>query len=49
VGVWGEDNNIFETQLTEDFTKSVFVDIWDEAMCFKVLGNLNQSQAHEGL
>ena len=48
-GLWGEDNTIFETQLAEVFTKTVYVDIWDEAMCFKVLKKMNQSQMHEGL
>ena len=47
--IWGEDNNIIETQLAEEFTKIAFVDIWDEAMCFKVLRKLNQSHAHAGL
>ncbi len=48
-GMWGEDNDLFEAQLAEDFTKTAFVDIWDEAMCFKVLRKLDESQAHEGL
>jgi hypothetical protein len=32
---------------SEDFTKVAFVDIWDEAHCFKVLRKLNRSPAHE--
>ena len=48
-GMWGEDNDFFETHLAEDFSKTAFIDIWDEAMCFKVLRKVNQSQAHEGL
>jgi len=48
-GVWGEDNNLLERQLAEDFTKTAFVDIWDDAMCFQVLRRLNRSQTHEGL
>lgn len=48
-GLWGEDNTIFETQLAEVFTKTAYVDIWDEAMCFQVLKKMNQSQMHGGL
>ena len=48
VGVWSENNGIFETQLADDFAKTAFVDVWDEAMCFKLMGNLNQSQVHAG-
>ena len=48
VGMWGEDNGIFETQLVDDFAKAAFVEVWDEAMCFKLIGKLNQSQLHEG-
>ncbi len=47
VGMWGQDNSIFDTQLADDFAKTVFVEIWDEAMCFKLIGKLNQSQVHE--
>lgn len=48
VGMWGQDNDIFETQLADDFAKTAFVDVWNEAMCFKLVGKLNQSQVHEG-
>ncbi|RDH87668.1 MAG: hypothetical protein DIZ78_03680 [endosymbiont of Escarpia spicata] len=48
-GVWGQDSAVFETQLTEVFAKTAFVDIWDEAMCFKVLRKINQSQTYESL
>lgn len=48
VGMWGQDNVIFETQLADDFSKTAFVDIWNEAICFKLIGKLNQSQVHEG-
>ena len=48
VGMWGEDNGNFETQLADDFAKAAFVEIWDEALCFKLIGKLNQSQVHGG-
>ncbi len=48
-GVWGQDYAVFETQLTEVFAKIAFVDIWDEAMCFKVLRKINQSQTYKRL
>jgi hypothetical protein len=48
VGMWGQDNDIFETQLADDFAKTAFVDVWNEAICFKLIGKLNQSQVHEG-
>ncbi len=48
VGMWGQDNVIFETQLADDFSKTAFVDVWNEAICFKLIGKLNQSQVHEG-
>ncbi len=48
VGMWGQDSIIFETQLANDFAKAAFVDVWNEAMCFKLIGQLNHSQAHEG-
>jgi hypothetical protein len=48
VGMWGQDNGFFETQLADDFAKAAFVDVWDEAMCFKLIGKSNQSQVHEG-
>ena len=48
-GIWGKDDDTFENQLAEEFTKTAFVDIWDEAMCFEVMGKLDQSQQHEGL
>ena len=48
VGMWGEDNGIFETKLADDFAKAAFVEIWNEVMCFKLIGKLNQSQVHEG-
>ncbi len=48
VGMWGKDNVIFETQLADDFSKTAFVDVWNEAICFKLIGKLNQSQVHEG-
>jgi hypothetical protein len=46
--MWGQDNGFFETQLADDFAKAAFVDVWDEAMCFKLIGKSNQSQVHEG-
>ena len=48
-GMWGENNDLFEEQLAEDFSKTAFVGIWDEAMCFMILRKMNKSQAHEGL
>lgn len=48
VGMWGEDSSIFETQLADDFAKSAFIEIWDEAMCFKLLRRLSQPQVYEG-
>ena len=48
VGMWGQDNVIFETQLADDFAKTAFVDVWNEAMCFQLIRKMNQSQVHEG-
>ena len=49
VGMWGKITIFFETQLADDFAKTAFVDIWNEAMCFKLVGKLKpQSQVHEG-
>ncbi|MES9811334.1 MAG: DUF3883 domain-containing protein [Candidatus Thiodiazotropha sp.] len=48
VGMWGQDNDFFETHLADDFAKTAFVDVWNEAICFKLIGKLNQSQVHEG-
>jgi len=48
VSMWGQDNVIFETQLADDFAKTAFVDVWNEAKCFRLIGKLNQSQVHEG-
>ena len=48
VGMWGQDNGFFETQLADEFAKAAFVDFWDEAMCFKLIGKSNQSQVHDG-
>ena len=40
------DADFFEEQLTEEFTKAAFIDIWDEAMCFTCdSSKLDQSQA----
>ena len=47
-GMWGQDNSIFDTQLVDDFAKTAFVEIWDEALCFTLIGKLNKSQVHEG-
>jgi hypothetical protein len=48
VGMWGQDNVIFETQLADYFSKTAFVEGWNETICFKLIGKLNQSQVHEG-
>ena len=48
VGMWGQDSVIFEKQLADDFAKTAFVDVWNEAMCFKMVGKLNQFQVHQG-
>ena len=47
VGMWRQDNGFFETQLVDDFAKAAFIDVWDDAMCFKLIGKLNQSQVYE--
>jgi len=48
VGIWGEDNDSFERELAEGFSKTAFVDFWDEAMCFMVLRRMKQNHEHEG-
>jgi hypothetical protein len=48
-GIWEESNDFFEVQLTEDFSGTAFIDIWDEAMCFTILRKINQEHAHEEL
>lgn len=48
--IWGEeDTDSFKAQFAEEYTKTAYVDIWDEAMCFTVMSKLELPQAHEGL
>ena len=46
-GIWGEDSSIIKIYLADDFEKSAFLEIWNEAMCLNLLGKLDQPQIHE--
>jgi len=48
VGMWGQDKDTLENFLKDYFAKAAFVDIWDEAKCLQLIGELNRSPIHEG-
>ena len=48
-GMWGEDNQFFESKLVDEFAKAAFIDTWNEAFCFDAIRKLSQPKAQKEL
>ena len=49
IDIWERDDGFFEMMLSDSLNRDAFIEVWDEAVCLKLLGKLQPPQAHKKL
>ena len=49
IDIWEKDDSFFEAKLSSSFNRDVFIEVWDEPVCLKLLGKLEYPQTHKKL